>query len=809
MTMYHVTGTAVTVSILYFISYIFYKAGLYSLSSHRRLWNSILAAAFIVTAMAGLFLALQINYKWEIPGIESVLKWHVETGTGMAITGVFHLLWHFSYFRQIFSKTETPPVQKEFRGTGRSDVRINLFIIGFVSMSVQILLMREIMNISGGYELATGIYLGSWLIASGIGAFAAGKSEMNDIRRINLIFAASPFVSLAMLILISRFFLETGETPSFLATMVLTFLVLVPFCVISGFIFIKLIAAARTLNGSIPGRSFSTETAGGVVAGVILSVLTAGLLGTYQLLLTIILMSLGYVILSYYTVRKQTRILVKVIIAVAATAVILSGPDLFFRQLLLPGINVTDTRDTPYGNITYGEYSGERSLYYNHRLLAYADDAAEREENVHYGLLQRANPEKILVISGSLNSHLPEILKYPVKTIFYIERDPWLASAVSAKAVPEDVNLVTGKKDAFRYLKTSEEKFDVILLLLPPPSTLSLNRYYTIEFFNSVRKNLSADGVFVCSPGIWDNYPNRESLRFFSSIYNSLIEVFESVKPVAGNKLYFIASGSEVAVSVCSLTEERKITNVYVGSDFLADDLIAARSSEIVSLLDPETKKNSSLFPVAAFHFQTYSFSRDINEKVPSLIFLFVVFALPAVTIRRKNLLMYCSASALAGFEIMILLILQLTAGNMYQFTGIILAVLMAGLAAGAGTEIRFLNSISLKVKALSMALYLAAIALISSFILSLNSIPAIILILISALLPSFITGHIFRELTIADDNGSESSATYSADLAGSAFGFMLISGVAIPLIGLKTSIFLLSGLIFAGILLGTDRNKY
>jgi spermidine synthase len=533
------------------------------------------------------------------------------------------------------------------------------------------------------------------------------------------------------------------------------------------------------------------------------------MLGTYQLLLTIILMSLGYVILSYYTVRKKIKILVKLIIAAAAAVVILSGPDLFFRQLLLPGINVTGTKDTPYGNITYGEYSGERSLYYNHRLLAYADDAAEREENVHYGLLQRPNPEKVLLISGSLKSNLPEILKYPVKTIFYIERDPGLASAVSSEAIPSGVDLVAGKRDAFRYLKTSEGKFNAILLLLPPPSTLSLNRYYTTEFFYSVRKNLNADGVFVCSPGIWDNYPNRESLRLFSSIYNSLKEVFESVEPVAGNKLYFIASNSEVSISICSLIEERKISNTYVGPDFLADDLIEARSSEIVYLLDPEAKKNSSLFPVATFHFQTYSFSRDISEKLPSLVFLFIVFALPMVTIRRKNLLMYCSASALAGFEIIILLILQLTAGNMYQFTGIILAVLMAGLAAGAGTDIRFLNSISLRAKALSMAFYLAVIALAASFILSLNSIQAIILILISALPPSFITGHIFRELTIADKNGSESSATYSADLAGSAFGFMLISGIAIPLIGLKASLFLLSGLIFAGILFGTERNKY
>src|SRR4030042_2735510 len=160
--MYHVVGTAVTVSVLYLISFIFYRAGLYPLASHRRLWNSVLAIAFIVTALAGFFMALQINFKWNIPGIKSILKWHVETGAGMTITGIFHIIWHLSYFRKIFSRAEEPSVTSGFKKMSPYDISINLFIIGFTSMSVQVLMMREVMNISGGYELTTGIFLGSW-----------------------------------------------------------------------------------------------------------------------------------------------------------------------------------------------------------------------------------------------------------------------------------------------------------------------------------------------------------------------------------------------------------------------------------------------------------------------------------------------------------------------------------------------------------------------------------------------------------------------------------------------------------------------
>ncbi len=807
--MYHVIGTAITVSVLYLISFVFYRTGLYSLTLHRRFWNSILAVTFIITALAGLFMALQINFKWNIPWIKSILKWHVETGAGMAVTGIFHIIWHLSYFRKIFSRAEEPSVTSGFKKMSPYDISINLFIIGFTSMSVQVLMMREVMNISGGYELTTGIFLGSWLIASGIGAAAAGRSVLNDIRRINLMFSLSPLVSLALLIILSRLFLEPGETPSFLVSMIFTLLVLVPFCILSGFSFVKLIAAARAENNFIPGKSFSIETTGGIVAGILLSVLTAGMLNTYQLLLTIILLSLVYTLVTYFFTDRKAKILIKAFAAVIISFIILSGPDNLFRHLLLPGIKVKETKDTPYGNITYGDYSGERSVYYNQRLLAYNDDAAEREENIHYALLQKENPEKALLISGSLKSHLPELLKYPVKKVVYIERDPELIKSESGQADPGNAELIIENMDAFRYLKRKGDNFDAILLLLPPPSTLLLNRYYTVEFFDDVRNKLTPDGVFMCSPGIWDNYPNKESINLYSSIYNSLAAAFRYVKPVVGNKLYFIASDTELSLSVCRLTEERNIRNIYVCSDFLADDLIENKSAEVISLLDPAAGINRSLFPIAGFYFQSYNFSRDLNEKVPSIILMILVFALPVLTVRRRNLIMYYSASALAGFEIMILLSLQLTVGNMYQFTGIILASLMAGLAAGAGADIRFLHSVNLRIKALFLAAYYAATATGINFLMSVNSIPAaIIIIVLSALLPAFITGHIFRELTITDNNGSASAVTYSADLAGSAFGFILISGVTIPLIGLQASIFLLSGLIFAGILLGTNRNK-
>ena len=90
-------------AVLYLLSYLLYRNRFYDLQFHRKLWNLLLAAAFILTASAGILLALQINYKWNLPVVKTILKWHVESGIGLAFAGIFHFIWHLSYYIDLFS----------------------------------------------------------------------------------------------------------------------------------------------------------------------------------------------------------------------------------------------------------------------------------------------------------------------------------------------------------------------------------------------------------------------------------------------------------------------------------------------------------------------------------------------------------------------------------------------------------------------------------------------------------------------------------------------------------------------------------
>jgi hypothetical protein len=313
----------------------------------------------------------------------------------------------------------------------------------------------------------------------------------------------------------------------------------------------------------------------------------------------------------------------------------------------------------------------------------------------------------------------------------------------------------------------------------------------------------------MCSPGQGNDYFNKESLNLYSSIYNSLLSVFRYVKPVMGNKLYFIASDKVLSVSFCQLTELKKISNLYVSPDFLSDDLIAKKTEEVTGLMDRGIRQNKSSFPIASFHFQSYNFSKYMGEKVPVFIMLIILFAAPLLLIKKRHMLMYFSASALAGFEIIILLTIQIIIGNMYQLTGLVLAGLMAGLAIGSGAKIKVLNGVSLvKTGIILLMVYILTGVLYTSVISLKYEIPALGLVILSAFLPAILTGQIFQKLTVTSNERDSASSVYSADLAGSALGFILVTAVSIPALGIKASIFLLSSLIFAGVLFGTVRNK-
>ncbi|MDD4308153.1 MAG: cytochrome b/b6 domain-containing protein [Thermoplasmata archaeon] len=96
---YHIIPMMIIFSILYAVTYAFSKKGIINIADHRKIWNWALLATFLIAGILGLILAACINYGWTVPFSTTTLLIHVDIGIAMSVISVFHILWHWNYWK--------------------------------------------------------------------------------------------------------------------------------------------------------------------------------------------------------------------------------------------------------------------------------------------------------------------------------------------------------------------------------------------------------------------------------------------------------------------------------------------------------------------------------------------------------------------------------------------------------------------------------------------------------------------------------------------------------------------------------------
>ncbi len=124
---YNVSPVAIVFLMIYGASFLLYRTRRMRVTTHRKIWNGLLLATFLITGMFGLILAIGIsqNPPWLLPS--SLLFWHVETGIVMCLISFFHLGWHARYYAKMLipqraSRRERSSADRgaDLLGTGRS-----------------------------------------------------------------------------------------------------------------------------------------------------------------------------------------------------------------------------------------------------------------------------------------------------------------------------------------------------------------------------------------------------------------------------------------------------------------------------------------------------------------------------------------------------------------------------------------------------------------------------------------------------------------------------------------------------------------
>jgi len=99
---YRLIPISLLLIILYAITHILSRKKIISVVNHRKIWNVLLLITFLISGMLGILLVIRINFGITIPLPFNILFWHVEVGIAMFVISIFHTLWHWAYFKNLF-----------------------------------------------------------------------------------------------------------------------------------------------------------------------------------------------------------------------------------------------------------------------------------------------------------------------------------------------------------------------------------------------------------------------------------------------------------------------------------------------------------------------------------------------------------------------------------------------------------------------------------------------------------------------------------------------------------------------------------
>jgi spermidine synthase len=171
------------------------------------------------------------------------------------------------------------------------------------------------------------------------------------------------------------------------------------------------------------------------------------------------------------------------------------------------GDNVIVRESSDYQRVVVTSGPAGVRLFLNGNLQFHSrDEYRYHEALVHPAMLAQGAPKRVLVLGGGDGMAVREVLKYPrVERITLVELDPHitrlfrelpLLSALNAGSLASP-KLRTVNADAFAWLESHQDMFDVIVVDFPDPTSFSLGKLYTTTFYRLLDQHLAADGFAV------------------------------------------------------------------------------------------------------------------------------------------------------------------------------------------------------------------------------------------------------------------------------------------------------------------------
>jgi spermidine synthase len=715
--------------------------------------------------------------------------------------------------------------------------QVSLFYIGFASILSQILLIREFLVSFYGNELSIGIIFACWLVWIGLGSALGNvvvKHHQNVSRLFLVMIAITPLITLIQILAVKfvRVFLHTttGEFLSMLDLLGFSFIVLSIGCVLWGLLF-TLGAKSLTLEKNEiwfgVNKAYVLESLGSVVGGLLYSFVFTTLFSSLQIVFLIIIIAWGVV---FWIVSSQKKWFMTLsLTGMVIVFVVLLQPirsleyeiTVYQWSFINDKLTFVCSIDTKYQNLSLLRLENQHTLYTDGRPVYNIPNKYDAELFTHSIMIHCTDAKRVLVLGGGFNGVLMEILKYPVQEVEYVEIDPALLPFVEPVMNTQDQQALHDSRvhivlmDGREFLHRKMISFDVIIMNVGEPSTASLNRFYTTEFFLQCYQSLNGNGIFAFSFPSSVEYLADELKDLDASIYQTFKHIFTNSLVIPGTHAVLIGTTSSAPLISQPDSLARHYTRAGISAEYFSkymfEELMPPdRIKFITSTL--ETAKNVQINtdnnPVT-YYFDLLFWNRFLqgNNRFFSYITPFWIFAaggvgsglmLLIILLRRRQpekqkqtvlaaIIGVCGMTGMA-LNLLFLLNFQEAFGSIYEMVGAMIAANMLGLSLGT-IVISWLNrkyeqKTFLLVVLITLICVVILLPKLLDFLLFAHLIPITLFVtIVSGGLIGMIFGLVNR---LYLHSSSSVGSIYAFDVLGSSIGALTTCSMLLPVLGIQ-----------------------
>ncbi|QBP43092.1 polyamine aminopropyltransferase [Paenisporosarcina antarctica] len=338
-----------------------------------------------------------------------------------------------------------------------------------------------------------------------------------------------------------------------------------------------------TLSKSTARVLFS-DYAGGLIGGLLFAFYLRPEFGLVKTAFMVGLINVGVALwVLYYFRREIARFRVHLVAGLSLFVVLLSGVfwgdevAFTFEQKMYRD-PIIHFQQTDYQQIILTKEKGDLRLFLDGQLqLSSTDEYRYHETLIHPAVASVDNPENVLVLGGGDGLALRELWKYDeIKHVDLVDLDAAVVELAKTnfdllglnKDSFSDPRVTVHHEDAFSFMEDGKDFYDVILVDLPDPNNESLNKLYTLQFYQLLRNHLAPGGTIMIQ---------STSPTFATDVYWTIDHTVQQAGLYTENLHVDIPSFGDWGFVMAKREQtDRTIENIdlSVDTDFLTDEVL-------------------------------------------------------------------------------------------------------------------------------------------------------------------------------------------------------------------------------------------